>query len=45
LKVLPAVVANDPERRQRLEREAHAIAALNHPNIVTLALAIPLSTR
>jgi serine/threonine protein kinase len=36
VKVLPAVVANDPERRQRLEREAHAIAALNHPNIVTI---------
>ena len=36
VKVLPATFANDPERRQRLEREARAVAALNHPNIVTV---------
>jgi len=36
LKVLPEAMAADPERRARFEREARAVAALNHPNIVTL---------
>lgn len=36
IKVLPAKVANDKERRARLEREARSVAALNHPNVVTL---------
>ena len=36
LKVLPPELADDPERRQRFEREAETIAALDHPNIVTI---------
>ena len=36
LKVLPAELAGDAARRQRLEMEARAIAALNHPNIVAV---------
>jgi serine/threonine protein kinase/Tol biopolymer transport system component len=36
IKVLPGAAAQDPERRERFEREAQTIAALNHPNIVTI---------
>jgi serine/threonine protein kinase len=36
IKVLSGAVAHDPERRERFEREAQTIAALNHPNIVTI---------
>jgi len=36
LKVLPEEMAGDPDRRSRFEREARAVAALSHPNIVTV---------
>ena len=36
IKVLPAHVADNPERRQRFEREARAISSLTHPNICAL---------
>src|SRR3954467_15884449 len=36
LKVLPQIFAGDPDARQGFEREAQAVAALNHPNIVTI---------
>ena len=36
IKVLPQHLAGTPEARQRLEREAKAISALQHPNICTL---------
>ncbi len=36
LKVLPAKLVEDPERRRRLLREARSAAAINHPNIATV---------
>lgn len=36
IKFLPQSLWADPVRRQRFEREARAISALQHPNICTL---------
>ena len=36
IKVLPEHVASDPDLKQRFEREARTVAALNHPHICTL---------
>ena len=36
VEVLPEHLSQDPERRERLEREARAISSLNHPHICTL---------
>ena len=34
IKILPAALASDPAARARFEREAQAVAALSHPNIL-----------
>jgi eukaryotic-like serine/threonine-protein kinase len=36
IKILPQSVARDPERLARFDREAKAVAALSHPNILAL---------
>src|SRR5574342_438765 len=36
IKVLPAHVAADPQRRERFDREAKVISSLNHPHICAL---------
>jgi len=36
IKVLPSTVANDADTLSRFEREAKAVAALSHPNILAI---------
>jgi serine/threonine protein kinase len=36
LKILPDSFAADPERIARMQREAHLLAVLNHPNIAAI---------
>jgi serine/threonine protein kinase/tetratricopeptide (TPR) repeat protein len=36
IKVLPPQLSSDPHRLERFRREASIVAALNHPNIVTI---------
>ena len=36
VKILPELFASDPERLARFEREAKALAALNHPHIAQI---------
>ena len=36
IKVLPSDVARDPEKLERLRREAKLLASLNHPNIASI---------
>jgi Tol biopolymer transport system component len=36
IKVLPPEVVEDPERLGRFQREAHLLAALNHPNVAAI---------
>src|SRR5215813_6219978 len=36
IKILPAAFSSDPDRLARFEQEAHAAAALTHPNILAV---------
>ena len=36
IKVLPEAFAAEPDRRERFQREAQAVAALSHPNILAI---------
>ena len=36
VKLLPSVLAGDPDRRARLERESRLLAAINHPHIAAI---------
>lgn len=36
IKLLPARFTTNPDRIRRFEQEAHAVSALNHPNIITI---------
>src|SRR5579859_5876060 len=36
IKILPAHLSDNPEAKQRFDREARAISLLNHPNVCAL---------
>src|ERR1700747_3531697 len=36
VKILPSHLSENPEAKQRFDREARTISSLNHPNICTL---------
>src|SRR5579864_8125404 len=36
IKILPDSFARDPDRLRRFEQDTHAVAALNHPNILAI---------
>jgi serine/threonine protein kinase len=36
IKVLPKAFVSDPDRLRRFEQEAKTLAALNHPNVLTI---------
>src|SRR5437588_7816531 len=36
IKILPSHLSDNPEAKQRFDREARSISSLNHPNICTL---------
>jgi serine/threonine protein kinase/dipeptidyl aminopeptidase/acylaminoacyl peptidase len=36
VKILPSLFSSDPERLRRFEQEARSVAALNHPNILSV---------
>src|SRR4051812_21189445 len=36
IKILPAAVADDPDRLARFKREAQVLASLNHPHIAAI---------
>jgi serine/threonine protein kinase len=36
VKILPAHLSDNPEARQRFEREARSVSSLNHPHICVL---------
>jgi serine/threonine protein kinase/Tol biopolymer transport system component len=36
VKILPSHLSNNPDAKQRFDREARAISSLNHPNICTM---------
>src|SRR6058998_1470169 len=36
VKILPEMLASDPDRLARFEREAKVLASLNHPNVATV---------